>query len=604
MKLYVYDCEVFAHDWLVVMKDYKTGDVRSVWNDNEIIKEWFSEEDSVFIGFNSKGYDNFIIQAIRSGFSPEEVKEVNDFIIFSAKPGWEFPGLKYDGRIKYGADIKDDMRAGLSLKSIEGHLGKNIEETHVDFNINRPLTQEERDLTEFYCKYDVATTYELVQLRKDYLNNKIKIGQLANIKPEQALCMTNAKLTAEVLQANGNAPTDDERKYVLPDYLRADYHIPKEVFDFFARLNDVTIPNEELFSSKLDIRVGHTEVTLGFGGIHGAIPNYTFTPEEAKGADKILVNFDVASYYPNLMIRNGYQSRAIPDKNLFENIVNKRLEAKRTGDTATATALKLVVNTCYGAMLNKYNKLYDPLMARSVCISGQLYLLLLAYKMPKDVKIVQLNTDGIMLEIPNSEYEIVKKTTEAWEAATGFILEEDEIKTIYQKDVNNYIARLANGKVKKKGGYLVRGISSAGAFNINNTAPIVSKAIEEYLLNGVAVEKTIYKEDDILQFQFIAKAGHKYAKCFHIVAGKLEPVQMANRVYASVDQRLGTLIKEKRDGSQAKIENLPTHCLIDNANKATLSEVDKEFYIDLANKRIADFIGIDDKKGAKLWQMQ
>ncbi len=59
------------------------------------------------------------------------------------------------------------------------------------------------------------------------------------------------------------------------------------------------------------------------------------------------------------------------------------------------------MNTTYGALLNKYNDLFDPLMGRSVCITGQLFLLELAEHLYADIpglKIVQLNTDGIIVE--------------------------------------------------------------------------------------------------------------------------------------------------------------------------------------------------------------
>lgn len=100
---------------------------------------------------------------------------------------------------------------------------------------------------------------------------------------------------------------------------------------------------------------------------------------------KLLRNFDVSSYYPSLMIRNGYSSRNIPSFQDFEDVYHRRIEAKKTGDKATANSLKLVLNTTYGATLNQYNDLYDPLQARSVCISGQLYLLELANHLLKDI---------------------------------------------------------------------------------------------------------------------------------------------------------------------------------------------------------------------------
>ncbi len=298
------------------------------------------------------------------------------------------------------------------------------------------------------------------------------------------------------------------------------------------------------------------------------------------------------------------------------------MKAKAAGDTATANALKLVVNTTYGASLNKYNDLCDPLMGRSVCITGQLFLLELAQHLYKDVanlRIVQLNTDGIMIEFDDSQYDQVQEILNEWQSRTGFELEEDSIAKIAQKDVNNYVEVQPSGKFKTKGGYLVRGVLTnakidftqmglpawenltGGAFNINNNATIVAKALVEYFVHGTPPEDTINACDDIFQFQIIAKAGAKYREAYHMVDGERVQVQKVNRIYATTDPRYGKLFKVKAENdSEAKIEMLPEHCIIDNDNHLSITDVDKQFYIDMAKKRINDFMGIKpEKKGRK-----
>ena len=333
---------------------------------------------------------------------------------------------------------------------------------------------------------------------------------------------------------------------------------------------------------------------------------------------RIIKNWDVASYYPSLMIINGYTSRSIPSPQKFEEVYRKRIAAKKSGDTDTANALKLVLNTTYGATLNRYNDLYDPLMARSVCISGQLYLLELANHLLTDIpdmKVVQLNTDGIMVEFDDSQYSDVKAIIDEWQERTHFVLEEDNIRKIVQKDVNGYVEIQPSGKAKTKGGYLVRGVltnanidftqmglpawenMSGGAFNINNNAVIVAEAIREFFVNGTPVEETIGGCNDIFQFQLIAKAGAKYREAYHLVDGEKQPVQKVNRVYATSDTRYGKLFKVKaEDDATAKIEMLPEHCIIDNDNHLTIEDVDKTFYIEMAKKRINDFLGIKPEK--------
>ena len=597
MKIVTYDCEVFSHDWIVVFKDKETGIFTVVHNDNEALRSCISE-DAIYIGFNSKHYDQYIIKGICADFSPQELKQLNDYII-NGNQGWQYPLLNGFYFSFNNVDIRDDTQQGLSLKAIEGHMGISIQETEVDFNLDRPLTQEELDQTIFYCKHDVDATEKLTDIRKDYLKNKINLGRMAGLTDTKAMAMTNGKLTAAMLKATAQKH-DDERQYVYPDNLRREY-IPQEVFDFFDRMYDPNISDAEYFKSKLEISVGECPVTIGFGGIHGAIPNYFWSEQEDP--EEAIRNKDVGSYYPHLCTINGYTSRNIPSPQVYENVLESRMKAKAAGDIATANALKLVCNTTYGCLLNQYNDLYDPLMGRSVCISGQLYLLELARHCYQDIpglKIVQLNTDGIMVQCRKEYLSQLDEICDEWQSRTGFELETDSVIKIAQKDVNNYVEIQEGGKAKAKGGYLVKGISTVGAFNINNSCCIVATALKEYFVNGTPVEETIENCNDIFQFQIIAKAGAKYKEAYHVVGDRKEQVQKVNRVYATADTRYGKLFKVKaEDDTTAKIESLPEHCIIDNDNQLTIADVDKNFYIEMARKRVNDFMGIKPEKKSR-----
>lgn len=295
------------------------------------------------------------------------------------------------------------------------------------------------------------------------------------------------------------------------------------------------------------------------------------------------------------MTINGYCSRSIPNPQIYADMLETRIRAKRSGDKATANALKLVANTTYGAMLNKYNDLYDPLMGRSVCISGQLYLLELANHLATDcitLKVIQLNTDGIMVSFDECEYPKVKEITQEWQDRTGFELEEDCIAEIIQKDVNNYVEIATDGSTKIKGGQLVRGIAPAGAFNINENMRIVAQALLDYFAKGVPVADTINGCNDPLMFQLVAKAGSKYSGAFHYINGEKVPVQRVNRVYASVHRHYGTLVRVHAErGNDNKISGLPEHCVVDNRNIITINEIDKAWYIKMAENYVKDFLG-------------
>lgn len=591
----IFDYEVFSYDWIFVAKDIETGDYTVVHNDNDAVAA-FMETEPILGGFNNKHYDQFIHKAVLMGASPEEIKQLNDFIIVEEGNGWEYPLIRESRVFFEQFDLMDDCQQGLSLKAIEAHLGMDIRETTVSFDIKRPLTKMELQKVIFYCKHDVDATERLYNLRKNYLANKVFLGRAKGISDSRAMYMTNAKLTAAYLDAQPpKTPWTDEREYQYPSNLLREY-IQQEVFHFFDRMRDKTLSDEEVFTAKLNIFVGDCPVTIAFGGIHGALPTY----REKATSKRSIRNRDVMSYYPFEMVLDGYCSRNIPDSKRYADMLQQRIAAKKSGDKAKANALKLVANTTYGGMLNRYNDLYDPLMARSVCITGQLRLLELASHLVADcptLKIIQLNTDGVMVSLDNDDLDTYNAICQEWQDRTGFELEEDCISEIVQKDVNNYVEIGTDGNTKIKGGMLVRGIAPAGAFNINNNATIVAKALLDYFSNGTPVEDTINGCTDILAFQLIAKASSKYSGAFHIVCGNRIPVQKCNRVYAAKNKRYGTIIKVHGEKcNDVKIGGLPDHCIIDNTNTLSMDSIDRDWYIRLARSQVNDFLGIKPPK--------
>jgi hypothetical protein len=229
-----------------------------------------------------------------------------------------------------------------------------------------------------------------------------------------------------------------------------------------------------------------------------------------------------------------------------------------------------------------------------------------------------------MISLDEDELPTIYRINDEWQETKHLILEEDKIRKIVQKDVNNYVMVFDSGKVKTKGAYVTYGIAPAGAFSINNNYPIVKKAVIEYFVNNTPVEQTIRNCDEIHQFQIIAKAGGGYKSVHRVPAdfesrkkrwqkdnrwrdengkfvtprftwdcydGPHSDVQRVNRVYASTIPNMGTLVKVKPDGTVGKIGGLPESCIIDNKNNLTLDQVDRSWYVDLANKYIADYRG-------------
>lgn len=572
MKMIIYDWECFSHDWLVVFKE-PSKEHTVIYNDVDKLRGFFNQhKNDIFVGFNNRHYDDYIMKAVLSDMNP---KVVNDWIITDEKQGWEFPGL--NNIYFLSLDLRNDIPGGvsLSLKEIESNLGMSIEESSVPFDIDRKLTKEEIEETEFYCKHDVDATEQLYYQRFDYIKSKLQIINAFKL-PIKCISMTNAQLTAEVLGAR-KRKYYDENIYDMPECVDVK---DQEVLSFFANPQDAT--------QSLDKEICGIPHTIAYGGLHGAVENSHF-----KGN---LYNFDVSSYYPSMIIMFDFMSRSVPEKNkpLYKKIRDDRFVYKKEGNSL-ADAYKLILNTKFGAMGYIYNKLYDLKMNRQVCITGQLLLIDLLEKLKPYINLVQSNTDGVLFQTDNIE--MCRKIVHSWEEKTGLQMEEDTVDEIYQKDVNNYIMLEKNGDIKTKGGYvknysIKKGKEKLGNY-VSNSMTIIDEAIVKYLLFNISVEDTIFGCQDPMRFQITTKKGPTYKRVVWEINGEEIETNNVNRVFASKDEKYGKLIKVKQNGRRDTIGSLPEHCLVFNKdiNEFDIKLIDKYWYVREAKNRIKDFIG-------------
>ena len=370
MHFVLYDFEVFQwqHDWLVVFKE-PSKDHTVIINDYEKLKGFFYEhQNDIFVGFNNKHYDDYILKAVLSDISP---KAVNDFIIVEGKNGYEFPGLQkiYFNSLDLMVDIPGGI--GISLKEIESNLGMSIEESSISFDIDRNLTEQEIQETVFYCKHDVDATERLFRERFDYVKSKLLIINKFKL-PIKCIGMTNAQLTAEVMHARKINHNDADR-YDMPSCVKTKN---KKILKFFENPLDNT-------QSMVEDVCG-VEHIIAYGGLHGARKKYHCKDN--------IYNFDVSSYYPSMIINFDFMSRNVPDKYkpLYKEIRDERFVLKKMGDSL-ANAYKLILNTLFGAMGHKWNKLFDLKQNQQVCITGQLLLINLLEDLEPYITLIQLN---------------------------------------------------------------------------------------------------------------------------------------------------------------------------------------------------------------------
>lgn len=562
----VYDFEVFKHDWLVVILDLSTKKETVIVNDVEALRALYDKfKRDIWIGFNNKSYDQYIFKSILAGFNP---KRVNDYIITLGQPGWKFSQLLRQFPL-YNYDV---FNKGLDrgLKAFEGFMGNDITESSVPFDIDRKLTDAEIEETVKYCRHDVMNTLQLfVERYADFEAHMGLLRYYANGEPLDLslLSKTKVQLSATILGAKSRE-YNDEFDIDLPPTL--DIKKYTNVVEWYKN------PDNRDYRKKLETYVAGVPHTFAWGGLHGAIDKYH--------GEGYFLNMDVASLYPSLMIKYGLGSRSIHDPKKYEDIYHTRLKYKAEKNPLQAP-LKIVLNGTYGAMKDKFNPLYDPRQANRVCIYGQLLLLDLMEKLESHCDIIQSNTDGVLVKLRDYyDYDLIDDIAYSWEQRTGLQLEFDEYAKVFQKDVNNYIIVDHEGGYKSKGAY-VKKLS-----NIDNDLAIINKALIEYFVNNVPVERTINECNELKMFQMIARASSKY-KCL-LLGGEVLSVRTA-RVFSTQNGE-GLFKLSNRTGKAEKVANTPLKCKVFNGdvnNMEVPNWLNREWYIELAKKRIKDFGG-------------
>lgn len=566
--LLFYDFEVFKYDWLVVVMDMTAKKTHVIINSPEELEALYKANiKEIWVGFNSRHYDQYILKAILCGFDP---KKVNDYIITKENPGWKFSSLFRQFPL-WNYDVM--LNTDVGLKSFEGFMGNDIKETSVPFNIDRKLTPEEIAETVKYCKHDVEQTVQVFLKRTEEFNTMMYFIKHFGLSMDY-ISKTKAQLAAEILGGNRKgADFDDEFQFPILDCLHLNKY--KHIAEWYAN------PENHDYSKKQDKQiVAGVEHTFAWGGGHGARAKYS--------ADGVFLIIDVTAYYPSLQKKYHFGYRVMNHPENFEFIHDSNIAYKRKGDKKARQPFKIMDNAISGQMKQKSSALYDPMSNNSICINGQLLLLDLVEHIEPYCELIQNNTDGIIVKLKDYEhdFDVLDDVVYEWEQRTGMKMDFDTyIGTIYQKDVNNYLLiDRKTGAVKAKGGYVMK------LNDLSYDLPIINKALVDYMIHGIPVRRTIMECQDLREFQLVSRISSKYT---HILYGDKPIKEKCIRVFASnnpADPGVKKVHAVRK--TTAKLTNSPEHCFIFNDDVKSVpvpDKLDRQWYIDFANKRLSDF---------------
>ena len=563
----IIDFEVLSKGnfWMCCMKDYKTQKEHIIINNREeLIRVYNKNKDSIWVGYNIRGYDQWIMKGIIAGLDP---CIISDKLIEQKISPWKIDRNLHRVPL-YIFELNDSYR---SLKELELFMGENIKESSVPFDLNRYPTKTEIDELITYCLHDVKMTFKVFE--QVYYRYEAQLGLIEYFDLEESMFnKTEAQLSGIILGAKRpNYERNDAKEFDIVDSIKLSKYL--EVKKWYENYS-----NRE-FNNYLRVKVYGVETDFGWGGLHSARKKYK--------AEDYIVNSDVSSFYPSIMIEYDLLSRNVSNPSKFKEIRDTRFKFKKEKNPIEKS-LKLVLNSAYGACLDSNNDLYDQRQGIAICVNGQLLLLDLIEKVElafgDGAEFIQGNTDGIMFKFKSKEdVDKYLGICKEWSVRTKMELEHDFIKKIIQKDVNNYIYIKEDGSIKSKGAY-VKKLSL-----LDNDLPIVNRAIKEKLIKNVDVEKTINDSDDLIDFQKSIKITGKYSHALH---GNEQIDLKVLRVFASKSSKDHAIMKIKSDGKMEKISYTPERVFIDNDNiidKKIPEKLDKSWYINLAKDRLYSF---------------
>ena len=419
-----------------------------------------------------------------------------------------------------------------------------------------------------YNDNDVYIVAELIRMNQEEVLLRYRISEEYKVDVYSASRSTIAdkvivKLYSKFTGLHPKAFIDTKtirRKIVVSEILsdKIAFSTP-ELNDILSDIRSLTLRGEKGEFDREFTFMG-TSYTIATGGLHSnEIPAVYI-----ENSDSIIVDRDVASYYPN-MIRSlkVCQKHLIPKAwfRIADTIVDERLEHKhlakdksldvmeRDKHATAAACLKIVANAgIFGKMGSEKSFLCDKKAMYQVTINGQLFLLMLIEKLElAGIHVISANTDGIVTIVPRELEQTADDICHWWEKHLGLELEFTYYTKYVTEGVNSYLTVKRGGSSKFKGRMNPKMFLEDLSKGYNS--PIVAKCVTEYFINGTPVMETLRNAKSILDFCRTQNVNHKYRLEFtHVVDGKIrtDVVQRNTRFYISSTG--GTLMKVESMG--------------------------------------------------------
>jgi hypothetical protein len=526
-----YDVECFPNFSMVGVLDIGTGNIRQFTTEPRIgetladFREFFAAEkmQRLWINFNGLGYDNFMVKAMLDGVDdPAQLYTLSVNTINN--DDWRHKLEEIDGEV--GVDLLamyggKNAKLG-SLKEIGVKVGyPHLQELRYAFD--KTLDHDEMVEVTNYNLHDIRITAIAALISEPQIAMRVELSAefgirvvnkhdagLAEAVMAERLFGHGAKMypSATAWHLSGD---DLVKNFTFTHPALIELRERIAAWDMrMAVVEEVEKgqPVKRIEGSHLSeaVKLGEKGFTIGHGGLHSVDEAGLFESD----ARHVLLDFDLRSAYPSIIQNHRLVPQHLPVAQFlreFDQLRKRRLAAKDAGRIALSNGLKVAINSLFGKTGSAYGWLTDPTALLKCTVFGQLTLLTFVDLLQVEgVDIVSSNTDGITFRVCRDIESLVRGACDELATEMGYELEWVTYSKLFRRDINNFVAIGADGKLKCKGAY---------AFDPNDlgkkaTNRIAILAAQKFFADGVPVRETVEACRDIEMFVDYFKCAKPY----------------------------------------------------------------------------------------------
>jgi hypothetical protein len=366
-----------------VKEEYLEFEVSKNKNELDSFVSWAQSNDCYWVGYNNLRFDAQVIEWILRNYEhwhelsaletaakiAQKAADVIHDANYEVFPEYREEWLTLKQIDLFKINHYDNKNRMVSLKRLEFEMDlENIEEMPIHHSKTN-LTDEEIQLTKDYCKNDVMATYEFYKVTTGDTehplykgNNQIELRQ--DIQEEFGIpCLnySDSKIGDEMIKKyycqekriqyselpkKGLFRTEVKVRNCIADYVT--FQTP-ELQEFLNKIKKEVLTMKDEFKESLEF-YGNT-YTFAKGGLHTENKPKVFEADD----DTLIIDWDVSSYYPAIIINNGKYPGHLGSEFLrgYKTMFDKRLELKPLAKKdkkikGIVGALKLAVNSVYG----------------------------------------------------------------------------------------------------------------------------------------------------------------------------------------------------------------------------------------------------------------